>query len=187
MFTEANEVEDMANVMIDNLPEFEHLQDKPLSYTFSDKAVMLGGESLMGKVVKAPTTWKADGLSDFKILIAGQSWNGLDLHQRQALIHHLLMQCSYRQERKRNGDMITVAHIRRADLVEFNATRKRFGDWTTAHESYADVERESLQEVVDAHDLEEAQAGLNTTADEDKDQEEDSSSVVDTSDQTVVS
>jgi len=146
-YTDAPEVEEFANVLIDNLCEFEHLRDKPIAYQFTDKKMMMNGQPLAGKAMKAPSPWKGDGLADFKIVIYGPTWNAYNTEERQALIHHELMHLDYTEVTKK-GETFQVPSIRPHDVQEFTKTRQRFGDYRYDLRVFFESPRESVRDVL---------------------------------------
>lgn len=146
-----------------------------INYVFVSEASSKGGQKVLGKVKKISgfLEWLTE--ADFIVEIALDEWNGLEEHQRTALVDHLLERCTGEEDEK-TGDI--KWRVREPDVQEFSSILDRHGAWHTSLAGFVSVaQRVNLEgfaeeEETDLNDEEAVQQqaeGPAEAADEDSD------------------
>lgn len=97
-----------------------------IGYVFVSEASMKGGQELLGRVKKYSGYLEFALERDFDIEIPLDKWNGLEQHQRTALVDHLLERITGEEDEK-TGEM--KWRTREPDVQEFLSILDRHGAW----------------------------------------------------------
>lgn len=119
-YTEASEVETIANKLIENY--YSHLQGFKIIYLFRDKAMKSKGREVYGKASKVQAKYQAITEATFIIEIAEPAFASMDHKHQVALIDHQLMHLFIDE----NDQPAILSH----DFEGFNRELKRYGFWT---------------------------------------------------------
>jgi FAD/FMN-containing dehydrogenase len=137
VYSDSESVEAVAQRLI---PMYHpELSTARIKYIFVDKAGMRNGRPRMGKVNKVTGAYEYLLEMDFIVEVASDQWNEQTDRQRQALIDHLLEQCTG-EEDENTGDMKWV--VREPDIHEFSAILRRHGAWNGDLTTFVSVAKE---------------------------------------------
>lgn len=127
-----------------------------IRYVYVSEAAMKGGVELLGRVKKVAgyLEWELD--IDFILEVALDKWNELELHQRTALVDHLLERCTG-AENEKTGEMKWT--LREPDVQEFSSILDRHGAWHTQLAGFVNVAKKVNVDLLE--DEEEEEADLN--------------------------
>lgn len=124
LYGTAEQVEEIAQRLIPTYhPE---LATARMAYIFVDVASKKNGRPVLGKAGKVTGKWEFMVEKDFVIEVALDEWNNMDNRKREALVDHLLENCTG-EEDETNGDM--KWKMRTPDIQEFTSILNRHGAW----------------------------------------------------------
>lgn len=124
LYGSAEQVEEIAQRL---LPTYHpELATARIMYIFVDVASKKNGRPVFGKASRVSGKWEYLTGQDFVIEVALDEWNNLDNRKREALVDHLLENCTG-EEDETNGDM--KWKVRTPDIQEFTSILNRHGAW----------------------------------------------------------
>lgn len=126
-FLPAPTVQDIAEKLIDECAEFEHLIETDIAYVWKQKGGESNGVATYGKCVKASGLVRFFGKQSFVIWIAADNcreW-GFTRHQLEALVYHELCHAGEKQDKEGNPKAVVWGH----DVELFGAEVRRYGLW----------------------------------------------------------
>ena len=106
---------DVAERLINTLPEFNHVQPAKIKYLFKT-----GNWTKIGECAKTSGKWRHLTEFDFVIVIHKETWEAFAELQREALMHHEISHIGRAEDK-----WVIVRH----DVEEFLITFKRYGAW----------------------------------------------------------
>ncbi len=126
----AEEIEQIARQVINDVPEHQDLQDVKIGYLFDDQLPKLDSEGGMtwayARKVPIEMLVYDEKLPWFIIVVNKYQWDALDTGERKALIDHELCHCRIKIDK--NG--LRSAAMRKHDYSEFLGVVERHGAWT---------------------------------------------------------
>ena len=127
-FLPASGVKEIAQRLIANYPEFDHLEETEIAYAWKRKGGESGGKVTFGKCVKSSGLVKFFGKNTFVIWLAADNCReyGFTAGKLEALIYHEL--CHAGEEEAKNGDVKAV--VTPHDVEAFASEIERYGLWT---------------------------------------------------------
>jgi hypothetical protein len=126
LYGTADQAEEIAKRLVPTYhPE---LASARIRYMAVDKASKNNGKPVPGKASKVSGLYEYLIETDFIILIALDCWNEMDDRKRNALIDHLLEECTGEEDDEDGGTM--KWKMRKPDVNEFTSILNRHGAWT---------------------------------------------------------
>lgn len=119
---------DMARRLIDTKSYLEPLQEARIAIIMRSEAGSSSGKAILGRAAKVSDQDRLYMDFDFKIWLAEDYWGRFDAHQREALLTHELLHCSFVGE---------SAKIRPHDVEEFEIVIREYGFWWPGAHSFA--------------------------------------------------
>lgn len=119
---------DIARRLINTKPYLEPLQKARIAIVLRSEAGSSGGREILGRAAKVPEQDRLFMDFDFKIWIAEDALGRLSAHQREALLCHELLHCSFVGESPK---------IRPHDVEEFEVIIRDYGLWWPGSDSFA--------------------------------------------------
>ena len=127
---EAPEVAEVANSLINSVPEHFGLKGVKIAYLFSDKKQKDGAIDRINWSYVKPTGKELrahdDGVPWFVMVINEYVWQELDENQRKALIDHELSHCKIQI----NGEGFRSPVTKQHDYSDFSGVIARYGAWS---------------------------------------------------------
>ena len=120
-YAEAPEVKEIAENLIENEIEYNHLKRVSIKYMYCSPAPKSQGKICPGKTTKVSSKYHNITGYDFIIEISGMHFSNMEEKKRVALIEHELNHCNIDNE----GNTSLVPH----DFEGFNSVLQKHGYW----------------------------------------------------------
>jgi len=154
-YSEAQEVEEIANQLISEVAIHEQLAEARILYFFRTGTWNSKGKRVWGMANKIPEQWQYVTGYDLVVTINKDVWYALDENQKKALVDHEL--CHFCREENDEGETkwLIVGH----DVEEFSGVIRRHGLWKEDVKAFAkETQRQmSIFEVMDGGKSSQAQ------------------------------
>jgi DNA recombination-dependent growth factor C len=108
-----------------------------IKYIYVDKASKKNGKPVLGKARRVSGALEFLTELDFLIEVALDEWNNATDRQKQALVDHLLENCTGVEDQENGGAMKWT--MRQPDVNEFTSILHRHGAWTADLQGMVEV------------------------------------------------
>lgn len=169
-YSVAHDACQLGMLLINKVPEHEHLQSAVVAFIFRDDELRSRGRVVAAEAILVERILQSERrysrlvkwaigrilgtetMPDFIVLIDRNIWGGLDLDERLALIDHELMHCAFQTEddgvtQKFTRDGSPKWRIRGHDVEEFTSVIGRNGLWNDELREMARVMIDHLTET----------------------------------------